>query len=93
MIRILIISDVHGNIKLMDKILKENKKCNYSFFLGDFELFSKQKHILQVNKFDKVVTGNCDISNISPTHDFFEFGGIKILLTHGHRFSSFSKKI
>ncbi len=91
--KILIISDVHKNIKQMDIILSKNKDYDLKIFLGDFELFSREKHKEQLNKFDFSVTGNCDIPNLSKTYEFITLNNNKILITHGHMFSSFLKKI
>ena len=91
--KILILSDVHGNIKLMDKILKEHNDSDFKIFLGDFELWSKEEHKNQIKKFDKVVTGNCDASNLSSMYEIIELNSVRILITHGHMFSSFLHKI
>ena len=64
--KILILSDVHGNIKMMDEILEKHSNYDLFFFIGDFEVFSKEKYKLQLKKFDKIVIGNCDISKEVP---------------------------
>ena len=82
--KILLISDVHGNIELMDKIIKDNEKCDLKFFMGDFDLGEPSKQKEQVKKFDKVIMGNCDAANISPTEEIFEVSNLKIMMLHGH---------
>lgn len=91
--KILLMSDVHGNLKLMDKIIGENKDCDLKFFMGDFELYNKEKQILESSKFDRVVTGNCDNPGISPYEEIFEINNIKIMMLHGHSMGGIFKKI
>lgn len=87
MVRILLISDNHGNWSIVEKIIKK-EKYDYSIHLGDAEV-SEQKIALS---FDKYVAGNHD--NYSITTDTLEINGLKIIIMHGHLFgiSFFSPK-
>ncbi|BDV02781.1 metallophosphoesterase family protein [Candidatus Hepatoplasma crinochetorum] len=87
--KILVISDVHGNIKLMDKIIAENNDVDFKIFCGDLQ--EKDKSILKKN-FDYYVTGNSDYFHLDEIKEL-NLDGIKILLTHGHLFESFWAKI
>ena len=82
--KILLISDVHGNIELMDQIIADNSDCDLKFFMGDFDLINADEEKKQGLKFDKVVTGNCDVQGISPMELFFEVSNLKIMMLHGH---------
>lgn len=68
--KILIVSDIHGNYKNMNKVLKDNSSFDYLFILGDVlagdydtEGYDPDKlaNLLNLNK-DKIlaVKGNCD---------------------------------
>ena len=91
--KILLISDVHRNINLMNQIIKENKDCDLNFFLGDFEIINRQKQSELTKKFNKSVQGNCDLPNISSITEIIKIEDVNILLTHGHHFGSWFKKI
>jgi len=82
--KILLISDVHGNIKLMDQIIAKNSDCEFKFYMGDFDLNDANEEKKQGSKFDKVVTGNCDVQGISPMEIFVELNNLKIMILHGH---------
>lgn len=79
--KILIISDTHGDEKiLLEKLEKYPDFDNY-FYLGDSEL-------LETNQiFDKftAVCGNMDYGDF-PETELVNSNGINFLLTHGHLF-------
>lgn len=74
-------SDTHG-YPLPDKIIPIADESKHIFFLGDGinglgdMLTRKNLHI---------VAGNCDRSEF-PSEIVLEIGGMRILLTHGHRY-------
>ncbi|CRX37211.1 / / phosphodiesterase family protein / 82721:83197 Forward [Candidatus Hepatoplasma crinochetorum] len=86
--KILVISDVHGNIELMNKIIKENN-VDLKIFCGDLQ--KNDKSILSKN-FDYYVTGNADYFHLDEIKEL-EVDKVKILLTHGHLFETFWEKI
>lgn len=76
---ILAISDTHGNLSALDKLLPEMQKADYIFHLGDhyYDILPYR------DKFDKKiysVKGNCDGGG---EEYLFENDGVKILLVHG----------
>ena len=81
MIKAVIISDTHGNLGAIEKLLPIMKESDAVFHLGDFSSdikpFSGEiKKLYSVN-------GNCD----GGGEDLIaEIGGLKILLTHGDRY-------
>ncbi|BDU67462.1 MAG: phosphoesterase [Candidatus Tyloplasma litorale] len=86
--KILILSDIHGDLKTMNKIIQQNLDVDLKIFLGDFQVSIKQQKKL-TNLFDYVVMGNSDYPNISPLKKILEIDGIRILLHHGHYYTSF----
>ncbi len=89
--KILVISDVHNNIKTLNKILSIEKNVDLKVFAGDLQ--NKNFNIIRDN-FDYFVLGNSDylFEDLQNTV-FFEFEGISFMLTHGHLFGTFLKKI
>ncbi len=80
--KIVVVSDTHGNISCLEKILDIMKESDYVFHLGDF-----QRDILQYSKelADKIVSvkGNCDGGG---DYQIFQVEKLKSLLVHGDRY-------
>ncbi len=80
--RYLIISDTHGNKKMLKKVLEKNNDVDGVFFLGDG--LSDFRTVMQgyLSKVEYVVNGNCDgMGNGLPKT--IELLGYKILYVHG----------
>ncbi len=91
--KVLVISDVHRNFEVLKEILKKHSNVDLKIFLGDFETLKKEEQEKLTKLFDYSVTGNCDRPGISPDELIIEIEDMKILLTHGHLFGSWFKKI
>ncbi len=89
--KILLISDVHGDIYTLNKILEIEKDVDLKIFAGDLQ---KRKYEVIEKNFDYFVLGNSDflIKNV-PNEIVFEFEEISFYLTHGHLFGSIFQKI
>ncbi|MFK4785866.1 metallophosphoesterase family protein [Fusobacterium sp. MFO224] len=84
--KILVISDSHGNFKdFYDVCIKESPEA--IIFLGDLtEDAYEMSSIFQDVKF-YIVRGNCDYNDFRTEDEkIIEIKGIKILLTHGHMY-------
>ncbi|KFB07206.1 metallophosphoesterase family protein [Malacoplasma iowae] len=80
--KILIVSDTHGNISNLTKVINNNK-YDYVIHAGDFCVgYSEIKKYV-----DYVVAGNNDFEGEKEL--FFEIDGIKFVLLHGEYFDSF----
>lgn len=77
--KILIISDSHGEKDKVENILKEYK-YDYFFFLGD-GLNDISSIVNNKNVF--AVKGNRDFLSLKPHHLTVEIEGIKFMLVHG----------
>lgn len=77
--KLLVISDNHGNVDEMLNILRE-EEYDVSIHCGDFEL--PDKDIKKM--FDYVVPGNNDFSSNIEKELKIKIKGIKIFITHGH---------
>lgn len=84
--RILIVSDTHGDLKRIHKIL-QTEDVEAVFHLGDSELEEDRlKGVTNVPVY--MVRGNCDIFSKAPDVQLIKVRGYKFLLTHGHRFNA-----
>jgi len=78
-LKILIISDTHGNWKNIEQVEKREKPDKV-FFLGD-----GAEDTLVLNQKCIGVLGNCDFSSkLFNDQECIEIAGKKVLLTHGH---------
>lgn len=77
--KIVVLSDTHGNISAIEKILPIMKESDYVFHLGDY---SKDIELYRRELGDKLysVKGNCDGSGPETVLDI---EGLKIILVHG----------
>ena len=80
--KITVISDTHGNISALEKLLPIMKESDYVFHLGDF---NKDIKLYEKELGGRVysVLGNCDGGGSDCV---LEIDGVKILLTHGDRY-------
>ena len=85
-IRILLLSDTHGNVEAIDNIIK-NVKHDYSIISGDFVC---DDSIINKN-FTHAVRGNNDFYSSYPDYLDFEISGIKFHIEHGHLSGTYSQ--
>lgn len=85
--RILVISDSHGNLGVIDKILELHQDVSHVFFLGDNVSDIENFELLYSNKKFYIVSGNCDYISNKPYVNCENICGKKILYTHGHTFN------
>lgn len=80
--KLILISDSHGNKAGIDKIFK-NKEFDYLFFMGD-GLSDLGTYINLNNVY--AVSGNCDFFSKVDNEKYVELDGIKIFMTHGNKY-------
>ncbi|WP_294466418.1 metallophosphoesterase [uncultured Anaerofustis sp.] len=81
--KILIISDTHGDIKTLEKIIKREKNYSYLLHLGDHH-FDLDEVDIDHEKVNVIrVRGNCDFMK-EKEEAVFTVHGRKIFMTHGH---------
>lgn len=80
MLKICLVSDNHGDLGSIRKILNDNPACDYYFHAGDclVEPFEIAPFV--------AVEGNNDWNYDYPKQRIFEIGGHRILLMHGHSY-------
>lgn len=86
--RIVVMSDTHGNYRALESIIMRNTDADWIFHLGDGEReldrFIRGHEVLAPKIIH--VAGNCDFRSLS--HEVFTLPVMehKILATHGHMF-------
>ncbi|WP_036436010.1 metallophosphoesterase family protein [Mycoplasmopsis felifaucium] len=83
--KILVLSDIHRNITLAEKILKI-EQYDLALSLGDTELSDDWVE----SNFDYAVRGNNDFMSLLPIEKFFKVNNLKIYMCHGHLLGSYN---
>jgi putative phosphoesterase len=86
--RVLVISDTHGDISGVHKILSDDAGFDLIIHLGDYLRDAEKIEAEYPDIKVEYVYGNCDfrISDI-PSEKLIEIKGKRILFTHGHKYS------
>lgn len=81
----IVLSDTHKNIQTIEKIESELLKADYVIHLGDC---AKDMGFLKKKLGDKLIRikGNCDAGSLLPKEKIIEIDGVRLLLTHGHKY-------
>lgn len=84
---ILVFSDSHGHISVMQKILTEKSNTNVVFFLGDGvqEVETLSLSFPKIQFFS--VVGNCDSNSCLPLENIVNSQNKYIYYTHGHNYN------
>ncbi len=80
--KILITSDIHGNIKNL-KYLKSKYYGYHHLDAGDSVIDNNLLSSLNITS----VRGNCDFNYQLPLYKIVEYGDLKILISHGHLYN------
>lgn len=85
MVRILVVSDSHGDSRSLMHALDEQPDARYVLHLGDG---ASEMHALAPTCAATVyqVRGNCDLSAPFPVEQELCIAGVPIFMTHGHRY-------
>lgn len=85
MYRIGVLTDSHGKIDNIRMAIKRMGRIDAIYFLGDFvsdlDFYRKISSIPII-----CVKGNCDIRSHEKTSKITDNFGVRIMLTHGHKF-------
>lgn len=84
--RILVLSDSHGDIWSLCDIMKTHKEADFILFLGDGEadFFNVQAEKFLKNTRYEAVAGNCDFYSSLPKEKVLFLENKRILAMHGH---------
>lgn len=86
--KILVISDTHGDTNKAEEAIRTNKGINLIIHLGDYFRDAQKLSGLFPNIPIEYIYGNSDfmIEDV-PAEKMLEIDGKKIFITHGHRYS------
>lgn len=84
--RILVVSDSHGDFFTLNKIIENYKDVSEVFFLGDGETDIDSVMKRHPEKEFHCVRGNCDFSSKKDIANVVKICGKKILYAHGHTY-------
>lgn len=86
--KILVISDTHGDIDKAEEIIKENEDISLIIHLGDYFRDAQKLSSIFPNIPIEYIYGNSDfmIDDV-PAEKLLEYEGKRIFITHGHRYS------
>ncbi len=87
--KILVISDTHGDTGKAGEAIRKNRDTDLVIHLGDyFRDAVKLSGMFPEIPFEYIY-GNCDfMTNGVPADKLLEVGGKRIFITHGHRYSA-----
>ena len=86
--RILVVSDTHGDLRSLRKAVDAQKNCDVIIHCGDGR---EQFEYLKENYTDKMVVGvkgNCDLASPLMSKEVLRICGKTIFVTHGHLYNA-----
>ena len=84
MIRIGVMSDSHGRLSYVTRAVREMGRVDWLVHLGDHDSDASEAGKVSDAPL-AVVCGNCDWFSNFPAERLLELGGVRVLLTHGHK--------
>jgi putative phosphoesterase len=86
--KILVISDTHGDINKAEEAVRLNKEIGLIIHLGDYFRDAQKLSSIFPNIPIEYIYGNSDFMiNDVPAEKLLEINGKRIFITHGHRYS------
>lgn len=81
---ILVISDTHGRVSEIEKVIEKHPEAKHVFFLGDCVRDMEDIPFIYPDRTYHIVEGNCDGYTEYKSADMVEICGKRIFFTHGH---------
>lgn len=85
-LRIVVLSDTHGNTSRLEKVIFQQPKADCFIHLGDGQRDMEEVMAGFPGKDYRSVAGNCDFAAVGPDEDELVAAGKRIFFTHGHRY-------
>ncbi|MDI6894998.1 MAG: metallophosphoesterase [Bacillota bacterium] len=82
--RIGVLSDTHGNLALVHRVVEEMGSVDLLLHAGDY--YEDSCRLAEWGVRVVGVVGNCDCRVDGPAERLVQVGGKRLLLTHGHRY-------
>lgn len=88
--KILIVSDTHGRLDHLEEAME--RVCDFDALIhcGDIEDQEEEIRDMAEGRPVTIVRGNNDWNSRLPYVQVVEYGGYRILVTHGHRFGAYN---
>lgn len=86
MTKLLVISDIHGAVGRLRRVLEQESDYDYLIFLGDGKREIEQVSQMIPQRKLYAVRGNCDYDGNSPLEGLVPFEGLLFFFTHGHAY-------
>ncbi len=83
--RILVMSDCHGNRRALETALDRHADIKQVFYLGDGVDAVDNIKLFYPDKTFHIVSGNCDWNSMYPSYGEAVVEGVRIVYAHGHR--------
>ncbi len=84
--KIIILSDTHKNLELLRAVSPRFDECDYVVHLGDY-VSDMTEYKEKLGGKLHMVRGNGDFTLAVPDEKVLEIDGVKLFLTHGHRYN------
>ena len=87
--KLLVLSDIHGNVRRAAAVVTAHTDCTACLFLGDGTRHIEYLRGLAPHMAFVAVRGNCDAYSRSDAEEnlLFNADGVRIFMTHGHRYN------
>ncbi len=85
--RILVVSDTHGNFRNFKKAVDDHKSADVIIHCGDSRGEIEEIKMYYPNKAYVTVKGNCDLGSMLPLEEIRVFENKKLFITHGHLYN------
>ena len=82
--RVLVVSDTHGNTGAFCRAIEEQPTARTVIFLGDGLRDAEDAQVRYPDRTIYTVPGNCDFGGIDPKVREDTLGGKRFFITHGH---------
>ncbi|MBQ4128873.1 MAG: metallophosphoesterase [Ruminococcus sp.] len=86
--RILVVSDTHGNLYNLKKAVEQQKSAQVIIHCGDSKGELDEIKMLYNDKAFYAVKGNCDFASMLPFDETITIENKKIFITHGHIYNA-----
>lgn len=80
--KVCVVSDSHGMTERIEQVIRRHPNMDLIIHAGDHA--DDAKAVLDFTV--KTVSGNCDHPASAATEELFELHGIRLLVTHGHKY-------
>lgn len=85
--KLLVVSDVHGDLDALERAVDAEADADAVIFLGDGLQEAENLHYMHPELKIYSVRGNCDYASFAPADGLAAFGGVLFYYTHGNLYN------